>query len=184
MLENTCRAQPRWCVNVVWCHLRWADAAAVLLCIDQTAEVSRLLQVWVWVTKLMHSVSKEFGDGLLCLTVLVHFGWKTLSFLPLLPVYTVLRAFSNSCHFSCWGHSIFLLTLYSYSQYLSFLLNNMSTDCSGFVSPAVQQNQGFSPLAYRVRYFCFYSSVESNWCFMYPSYMKLALYMKLLVVKV
>lgn len=95
--ENTCRAQPGWCVNVVWCHLHWADAAAALLCIDQTAEVSRSLQLWVWVTKLMHSASKGVWWWTAGLTLLVHFGWKTLSFLlPSLQVYTGLRTFSNS----------------------------------------------------------------------------------------
>lgn len=68
VLENTCRAWPRWCGNVVWCHLGWADAAAALLCIAQTAEVARSLQLRVWVTGVMHSASREFGDGLLCLT--------------------------------------------------------------------------------------------------------------------
>lgn len=55
--------------------------------------VSTLLQLQVWMTKLMSSTSKEFGDGqvlsiLVCLTLLTQLGWKTLSspLLPSLPV--------------------------------------------------------------------------------------------------
>lgn len=77
LLENTCRGWPTWCVNVVWCHLGWVDAATALLCIDQTAEVARSLQLRVWVAKLMPSASKEFGDGLLCLT---HPSWLENTF--------------------------------------------------------------------------------------------------------
>lgn len=79
MSERTHGTQPRWCVSTglvqpfLSCWRYWSFTLYWLKC------RCKLLQLQVWMTKLRSSTSKEFGDGLLCLTPFIQLGWKTLS---------------------------------------------------------------------------------------------------------